>query len=68
MQKEVTINNFPETPFSIYFLRDSEVSPKRMFTVTRINLERKRLYVGELDMEINCEQTLISIVQCFGPN
>ncbi len=68
MEDDVTTDYFPETPFSIYLLKNGEVFPKRIFTVTRKNVETKMLYVAEMKEEINYEETLISIVVVFWPN
>ena len=50
-------DNLPELPFNVYFLdQDGQVSPKRIYTVTRkrmgIESHKIELYVLELDQYI----------------
>ncbi len=68
MKNEVTPCILPEVPFSVYLIKDGEVFPKKMFTVTRKSIDLKRLYVYELGREIDHNNTNITVVNHSWPN
>lgn len=65
-------NNLPDPPFSIYFLRQGQVNPKKMFTVTRKVLneleQRIELYILELERPVEFDSNKIDIVEKIFPN
>lgn len=64
--------SLPNTPFSIYFIEDGEVSPKMMFTVLRkaIDLDEKviKLFIYELNLSVVYDPSTIVRVELMSVN
>lgn len=69
MVSKISTANLPEVPFSIYFLNDDmEVSPKKMFTVTRKSDDTVSLYIMELKREVVYDYYRMDVVKQVWPN
>lgn len=62
--------NLPEPPFHVYFLKNSEVFPKKLYTVTGIGSHRDRvtLFIFELRNFIDFDDRYIRVVEGFSVN
>lgn len=69
---EYDFESLPTTPFTVYFLKNGEVQPKMMFTVTAklINKEREKveLFINELGRTVEYHPDLTRRVEMFMVN
>lgn len=57
-----------QVPFCVYFMRDEEIKPKRMFTVTRFVITGNEIFAYVSELGANIPISEIQQVQCFLPN
>lgn len=62
--------SLPEPPFHVYFLRNSEVFPKRLYTVTGVCRQKDRvtLFILELTKVIDFDDRYVRVVEGFSVN
>lgn len=63
-----TVADLPQVPFSLYFIKDMEIFPKQMFTVTRKSEDGISLYIAELETEVVYDYYRMDVVAKLLPN
>jgi hypothetical protein len=68
MKHEATVADLPQVPFSLYFMQEMEVFPKKMFTVTRKNEDANTLYIMEVKRDVKYDYYNMDVVAQVWPN